>query len=86
MILRGLGIIPKEFVDLHLLKDQKKDPVTNPIDCSLILPGYEILEDRIGYKFKNKKLLIQSLTHPTYQLGHSECYQRLEFLGDAILG
>lgn len=86
MILRGLGVIPKEFVDIHMFKEKQIDLALNPTDCSLILPGYEILEDRIGYSFKNKKLLIQALTHPTYQLGHSECYQRLEFLGDAILG
>ncbi len=40
------------------------------------------------YKFKNKTLLIQALTHPsmveTDQIGKS--YERLEFLGDSLLG
>lgn len=53
---------------------------------SHILPGYEILERRINYSFNHKHLLVQALTHPTHQHGFSECYQRLEFLGDAILG
>jgi len=30
-------------------------------------------------------LLAQAVTHPSYPSGYSECYQRLEFLGDAIL-
>lgn len=58
----------------------------NHINYSNILPGYELLEKRIDYTFKHKHLLVQAMTHPTYQLGFSECYQRLEFLGDAILG
>ncbi|VVC42507.1 Hypothetical protein CINCED_3A023563 [Cinara cedri] len=80
-ILIGLGILPERFVD----KLKEKQSNIQFINCSNILPGYEILEDRIGYSFKNKSLLIQSLTHPTYQTGITECYQRLEFLGDAIL-
>lgn len=46
------------------------------------------LEERIGYKFRNSLLLAEALTHPS--LGHESqrChfdYQRLEFLGDAVL-
>lgn len=47
------------------------------------------LESRLGLKFKNKDLLIQSLIHrsylnenPKFRLQHNE---RLEFLGDAVL-
>ena len=45
---------------------------------------------KIGLKFKNPEFLIEALTHPSYlnesstPIGGS--YQRLEFLGDAILG
>lgn len=85
MILHGIGIIPKEFIKACNPK-KSIDLVDTELHYSTILPGYEILEERIGYQFKNKKLLIQALTHPTYQLGYTECYQRLEFLGDAILG
>lgn len=50
----------------------------------------ETLEDRLGYKFKNKALLQTALTHSSYAnerhaLGQ-ESYERLEFLGDSILG
>lgn len=49
----------------------------------------EELEKRIGYQFQNKKLLKQAITHSSYtneqkinRYGH---YERLEFLGDAVL-
>ena len=46
------------------------------------------LEERIEYKFRNSLLLAEALTHPS--LGHEAQryhfdYQRLEFLGDAVL-
>ncbi len=48
-----------------------------------------ILQEKIGYHFKNIDLLEQALTHrsylnenPAFKLGHNE---RLEFYGDAIL-
>ena len=45
------------------------------------------LEDRIGYRFTNCALLRRSLTHPSFQGDAGEGnYQRLEFLGDAVLG
>ncbi len=40
------------------------------------------LQNKIKYKFKNKKILILSLTHRSYSINHNE---RLEFLGDSIL-
>jgi len=46
------------------------------------------LEESIGYKFRNSLLLAEALTHPS--VGHEAQryhfdYQRLEFLGDAVL-
>ena len=46
-------------------------------------------EDRIGYRFKDAALLEQALTHIsalTGQRNRSGSYQRLEFLGDHVLG
>jgi ribonuclease III len=52
--------------------------------------GYETLEARLGYSFKDRKLLETALVHKSYvnenpgaNLTHN---QRLEFLGDAVLG
>lgn len=48
------------------------------------------LEQTIGYRFHDPGLLLTALTHSSYanehRLEHAECYERLEFLGDSILG
>lgn len=46
------------------------------------------LEDRIGHAFKDKDLLDRALTHISALSGGSRAnsYQRLEFLGDHVLG
>lgn len=42
----------------------------------------------IGYNFKDESLLLQALTHSSFaNEGHGvESYERLEFLGDSVLG
>ena len=48
---------------------------------------YTDLEETLGYTFKRKELLLEAITHPSYVRNRlTPCYQRLEFLGDAILG
>lgn len=49
-------------------------------------PPFSQLEDLINYTFDKKSLLVEALTHPSHH-GSKNCasYQRLEFLGDAIL-
>nr|UXX21448.1 endoribonuclease dicer [Calyptrophora lyra] len=43
-------------------------------------------EKKIGYVFKNKELLLEAFTHPSYSDNTiTGSYQRLEFLGDAVL-
>ncbi|KAJ8429121.1 hypothetical protein Cgig2_016404 [Carnegiea gigantea] len=42
------------------------------------------VEEILNYKFTNRKLLEDALTHPSYT--ESPSYQRLEFVGDAVLG
>lgn len=47
-------------------------------------------ETRIGYRFRDRSLLQTALTHSSYANEHQNenacCYERLEFLGDSILG
>lgn len=49
-------------------------------------PHFSRLETLINYTFERKSLLVEALTHPSHH-GSNTCasYQRLEFLGDAIL-
>ena len=45
-----------------------------------------VLEQNIGYKFKNINLLRNALTHTSYAYEHKiESNEKLEFLGDSIL-
>lgn len=47
------------------------------------------LEARLGYTFRNPDLLRDALTHPSYRHEQPDTaadHQRLEFLGDAVLG
>ncbi|XP_021755481.1 ribonuclease 3-like protein 2 [Chenopodium quinoa] len=44
------------------------------------------VEGILNYKFRNKKLLEEALTHSSSTTTKSVSYQRLEFLGDAVLG
>jgi ribonuclease-3 len=50
--------------------------------------GYEELQDRLGYVFRDSALLQLALTHPSVaheQGSPVQTNQRLEFLGDAVL-
>ena len=49
----------------------------------------KVLEDKIGYKFKDKELLLTALTHSSYRNEPDgkkrDDYERQEYLGDAVL-
>ena len=44
------------------------------------------LEERLHYRFKDARLAVQALTHSSAKDKDLPCNERLEFLGDAILG
>jgi ribonuclease-3 len=51
--------------------------------------SFQDLEKKIGYRFKDKQRLAAALTHPSYRYENPEVpsdNQRLEFLGDSVLG
>lgn len=90
-VLCGLGVVPNEFINSMQPKPDLIIDKMNNLNYSAILPGYEILENRIGYTFKYKSLLVEALTHPSYYsdqpyFQNFKHYQRFGFLGDAILG
>ena len=51
----------------------------------------DTLEERLGYAFKDRELLIEALTHASFATAQRQQqsaldYERLEFLGDRVLG
>ncbi|XP_028758758.1 endoribonuclease Dicer homolog 2-like [Neltuma alba] len=42
-------------------------------------------ESLLNYSFNDSSLLVEALTHGSYMLPETPCYQRLEFLGDCVL-
>ena len=46
--------------------------------------NYENLQKKINIKFKDKKLLIKSLTHKSFDKINNN--EKIEFLGDRVLG
>lgn len=62
---------------LHCVSSQY-DPSLQEIDMQRVL---EIL----GYEFRDPSLAVEALTHGSYSLSSVPRYERLEFLGDAVL-
>ncbi|KAH0555738.1 hypothetical protein GP486_006317 [Trichoglossum hirsutum] len=63
----------------HLLYEAAKLDVPMP-------PHFVDLERLIGYNFTKKGLLVEAMTHPSFEANsYSTSYQRLEFLGDSVL-
>jgi dsRNA-specific ribonuclease len=53
---------------------------------NLVVTNLSALEDLIGYTFTKKMLLLEAVTHASYNGPNAHCsYERLEFFGDAIL-
>ena len=46
----------------------------------------EVIEQRIGYRFQDSSLLARALVHASVASSRQESNERLEFLGDAVLG
>ena len=43
-------------------------------------------EARLGYQFRNKSILFEAMTHSSFTDRRLSSYERMEFLGDSILG
>ena len=55
-------------------------------DVPLKKEGYKAVERILGYTFKDKRILERALTHPSNNPPQGFHNERMEFLGDAILG
>ncbi|KAA0198755.1 Dicer [Hyalella azteca] len=55
-------------------------------DLDLLLTDYDEFERTINYTFIDRAYLLQAFTHASFCRNRlTDCYQRLEFLGDAVL-
>jgi ribonuclease-3 len=59
--------------------------VSQPAPRSSPESGRSALENSVGYRFIRPELLEIALTHPSAAIGSDAHYERLEFLGDAVL-
>jgi dsRNA-specific ribonuclease len=84
-------IIPDEFpielrkyVEFNYNNEKDNNLVEQAMNNnSSVQIAINIIANKIGYKFKDKNLLLESLTHSSVKTRRN--YERLEFLGDAVL-
>lgn len=87
----GIRVLPQlsdgSYGELEVPQTPLLYHIANPeAELEILLDGYERFEDNIGYHFHDRSYLLQSLTHASYSPNRlTDCYQRLEFLGDAVL-
>ncbi|KAL8265490.1 hypothetical protein R6Q59_023620 [Mikania micrantha] len=71
------------------------DPVTE-VEAQIRPPGsvpdsiirsidFDSIEGSLNFKFRDKSLLVEAITHASRPSSGVSCYQRLEFVGDAVL-
>jgi len=72
----------KDFYSVYMKSRAVERPLTTTQHQIL---GLDAVERTIGYKFKNPDLFFEAMTHASHIRADSVCYQRLEFLGDAVL-
>lgn len=86
-VMKYIGILAKEDYD-YLLRTEIPSPVNGESGnfIEVIFPDFEKVEKLIGYQFRDKGFILQAFTHPSYTSNSiTDCYQRLEFVGDAVL-
>lgn len=87
----GIRVLPQlpdgSYGELETPQSPLLRHVCNPEgELELLLDGYDKFEASIGYRFRDRAYLLQALTHASYSPNTlTDCYQRLEFLGDAVL-
>ncbi|XP_064484368.1 endoribonuclease Dicer-like [Ornithodoros turicata] len=91
----GLEVLPNGRA--KEVADDLSVPLYGPLELPLVDPngvsaleellsGYDAFERRIAYNFRDRAYLLQAFTHASYHYNRlTDCYQRLEFLGDAVL-
>lgn len=79
------GIIEDE--NYPTLLASRVPSAVSPNKIKKMLPDYNRIEKLLQYEFRDKALLLEVFTHPSCLTNTlTGCYQRLEFIGDAVLG
>ncbi|CAG9824066.1 unnamed protein product [Phaedon cochleariae] len=85
-----MGIVPASEDLAGMLRKPPISPVLNKeatqANIDYHLPHWHAVERILGYTFSNRAYLLQALTHASYTPNRiTLSYEKLEFLGDAIL-
>ncbi|XP_057325041.1 endoribonuclease Dicer [Microplitis mediator] len=85
-LLKWFGVLP---ADANIQKVLSGSPMSARIgegEVDFHMPWLSFIEERVGYKFKDRSFLLQAFTHSSYSVNTATVsYDRLEFLGDAII-
>ncbi|XP_022902072.1 endoribonuclease Dcr-1 [Onthophagus taurus] len=87
----GIRVLPRLQDGSYGKLENPKSPLLRHVpdpegELDILLDGYAKFEENIGYQFRDRAYLLQALTHASYSSNTlTDCYQRLEFLGDAVL-
>ncbi|XP_021927095.1 endoribonuclease Dicer-like isoform X2 [Zootermopsis nevadensis] len=86
-LLGWLQVLPDTMASPERLLDRLPQTACQPGGkIEFHLEGIGDLERRLDYKFRDRSFLLQAVTHASYSANRAtDCYQRLEFLGDAVL-
>lgn len=72
--------------DCSTVYDDEETAAADEDSCPDMESALQQCEEQIGYQFSNRVLLKRCLTHSSNATTRLDCNERLEFLGDAILG
>ncbi|KAF0911134.1 hypothetical protein E2562_005501 [Oryza meyeriana var. granulata] len=77
-----------KWIGIHAELDPQEIPPPKPYNIPESIMrsiNFDTLEGVLGIKFQNKGLLVEAITHASRPSSGVSCYQRLEFVGDAVL-
>ena len=82
LIANSRKVFENHFGVLNLPREDDQDAVS----LRRLIAQTSRAQEKLNYRFKNRILLVEAFTHSSYTRNRlTDCYQRLEFLGDAIL-
>jgi endoribonuclease Dicer len=77
-----------KWIGIHAELDPEEIPPPKPYDIPESIMrsiNFDTLKGVLGIEFQNKGLLVEAITHASRPSSGVSCYQRLEFVGDAVL-